>query len=48
MVSEAMRLNPDVIVADISMPDITGIEAARQLRARVAGQSCFSHDSFGA
>jgi len=34
MISEALRLNPDVIVADISMPDMTGIEAARQLRAR--------------
>jgi len=34
MISEAMRLKPDVIVADISMPDMTGIEAARQLRAR--------------
>ncbi|HZP23525.1 MAG TPA: response regulator transcription factor [Terriglobales bacterium] len=34
MVSEGLRLRPDVIVADISMPDITGIEAAHQLRAR--------------
>ena len=34
MISEALRLRPDVIVADISMPDMTGIEAARQLRQR--------------
>ena len=34
MVSEGLRLRPDVIVADISMPDISGIEAAHQLRAR--------------
>ncbi len=34
MVSEALRLQPDVIVADISMPGISGIEAAHQLRQR--------------
>ena len=33
MVNEAMRLNPDVIVADISMPELDGIEAAFRLRA---------------
>ena len=32
LVSEAMRLHPDVIVADISMPEVDGIQAARQLR----------------
>ena len=32
MVVEAMRLNPDIIVADISMPGLDGIEAAHQLR----------------
>jgi len=32
MVSEALRLKPDVIVADISMPGLSGIEAAHQLR----------------
>ena len=32
LVSEAMRLHPDVIVADITMPFFTGIEAAHQLR----------------
>jgi len=31
LVAEAMRLDPDVIVADISMPVLTGIEAAHQL-----------------
>ena len=34
MVSEALRLRPDVIVADISMPTLDGIEAAHQLRER--------------
>ena len=32
MVSEAMRLSPDIIVADISMPELDGIEAAHRLR----------------
>jgi DNA-binding NarL/FixJ family response regulator len=31
LVSEANRLQPDVIVLDISMPTLTGIEAAREL-----------------
>jgi DNA-binding NarL/FixJ family response regulator len=34
MISEAVRLSPDVIVADISMPDLSGIEAAQELRKR--------------
>jgi DNA-binding NarL/FixJ family response regulator len=32
LVTEALRLCPDVIVADISMPVITGIEAVHQIR----------------
>jgi DNA-binding NarL/FixJ family response regulator len=32
LVNEAERLRPDVIVLDISMPVLTGIEAAHQLR----------------
>jgi DNA-binding NarL/FixJ family response regulator len=32
LVTEALRLRPDVIVADISMPVLTGIEAAQQIR----------------
>lgn len=31
LVSEAQRLQPDVIVLDIGMPILTGIEAAREL-----------------
>lgn len=34
MVAEALRLQPDVIVADISMPGLSGIDAAHQLRQR--------------
>ena len=33
LVVEAMRLNPEVIVADITMPELDGIAAAHQLRA---------------
>jgi DNA-binding NarL/FixJ family response regulator len=51
MISEAMRLNPDVIVADISMPDLSGIEAAQELRkkgseARVVFLTIHASDEF--
>lgn len=32
LVAEAVRLGPDVVVADISMPGLNGIDAARQIR----------------
>lgn len=32
MVQEAMRLNPDAIVSDISMPELDGLAAVRRLR----------------
>jgi DNA-binding NarL/FixJ family response regulator len=31
LVSEATRLQPDIVLLDISMPGLTGIEAAREL-----------------
>lgn len=33
VVEEATRLEPDLLVLDIGMPSLNGIEAARQLRA---------------
>jgi DNA-binding NarL/FixJ family response regulator len=38
LVEAAMRLRPDVIVADISMPSLNGIDAVAQIRQ--AGVSC--------
>ncbi len=32
LVAEAGRLNPDVVVADISMPGLNGVDAARQIK----------------
>jgi DNA-binding NarL/FixJ family response regulator len=32
MVDKAMRLSPDIIVADISMPELDGIQAAHRLQ----------------
>ena len=39
LVREAERLRPHVIVADISMPLLNGIEAARQIKQT---NTCFS------
>ena len=38
LVEAALRLRPDVIVADISMPSLNGIDAVAQIR--LAGVSC--------
>jgi len=33
LVTEALRLNPDVVVTDVSMPVVNGINAIHELRA---------------
>lgn len=35
VVEEAIRLDPDVVVADIDMPELDGIDACRRLRQRL-------------
>lgn len=51
MIAEAIRLKPDVIVADISMPGLSGIEAAHQLHekgstAKLVFLTIHSNDEF--
>ena len=51
LVSEALRLRPDVIVADITMPGLSGIDAAHRLRqfapsARIVFLTIHSEEQF--
>jgi DNA-binding NarL/FixJ family response regulator len=51
LVSEALRLKPDVIVADITMPVLSGIDAVHKLRemgssARIVFLTIHSEEEF--
>ena len=47
LVSEALRLRPDVIVSDITMPVMSGIDAVHELRElALFSQSCVLDDPF--
>ena len=51
LIADAMRLDPDVIVTDIVMPVLTGIEAAHRLRetgsrARIVFLTIHAEDEF--
>lgn len=51
LVSEALRLSPDVIVADITMPGLSGIDAVHRLRklastARIVFLTVHSEEQF--
>ena len=35
-VKQALRLKPDVVIMDVSMPDINGVEATRQIKAAMS------------
>src|SRR5215469_16059756 len=37
LVAEALRAKPDVVVLDVSMPILNGIEAAKQIRKALPG-----------
>ena len=38
-VEEARRLKPDVVILNVSMPVLNGLEAAREIKAKVPGSS---------
>jgi DNA-binding NarL/FixJ family response regulator len=40
LVEAALRFRPDVVVTDISMPRLNGLEAVRQIRGSLPGTKC--------
>lgn len=45
-ISEAKRLNPDLVVMDVRMPGMSGIEACREIRDAVPGTKVLMLTSF--
>ena len=48
LVTAALEFRPDVIVTDISMPKMNGIEALRQIRGFLPGVKCIFLTMHGA
>ncbi len=48
LVAAAFKLQPDVIITDISMPKLNGIEAIRQIRGLLPGIKCIFLTMHGA
>ena len=51
LVKEALRLDPDVIVSDISLPRLNGVDAVHQIReagsrAKIVFLTIHSHEEF--
>ena len=46
-INEALRMRPEIVLLDISMPDADGYEVARRLRAELAGTTLIALTGFG-
>ena len=44
LLEAAGKLNPDIIVLDITMPRLNGLDAGRQLKAKMPEDEAYLHD----
>ena len=44
LVEAAGKLQPDIVVLDIGMPRLNGLDAARQLRVKLPQSKAYLHD----